>query len=295
MKTLPPSLHLAVGSTVSRPGDIAGNLNQIAQFAEIAGRDGVDLLLTPEMSVSGYGNYPDVLATAERAGEGEIYRGLARIAREFQVVLAAGFVEASGEKRHLAHYVVYPDGTFVVQRKHRVTPTERPLDPARPLIPESPQDDCGQPADLDLQVFEVRGVRCGILICADHGITDIYRRFAAENIGLMLCPCGAGGVREERMALSELGTAEGRARYLELLKGLFFPGNAFILANCIEHGIAFAEVNQGGYDGRHHYHAGHGMIINPFGEVLGFLHGIPVLERQRPLYAHAQVDFADQV
>src|SRR5690606_27393054 len=115
-------IHLAVGSTMSRPGQLDHNLEQIRRFAMQAGERGADLLLTPELSASGYGVYPEVLATAEAAGDGPIHRDLADAARRSGVVICAGFVERGTEGRnYLSHYIVYPGGEFHVQRKHRVT------------------------------------------------------------------------------------------------------------------------------------------------------------------------------
>ena len=54
-------IHLAIASTTSKPGLIDFNLQQIIGFARRAAADGAQLLLTPEMSASGYGNHPDIL------------------------------------------------------------------------------------------------------------------------------------------------------------------------------------------------------------------------------------------
>lgn len=55
-------LHIAIASTTSKPGKVEENLKQIAEFARRAGDDGAQLLLTPEMSATGYGNYPVTLS-----------------------------------------------------------------------------------------------------------------------------------------------------------------------------------------------------------------------------------------
>ena len=81
------------------------------------------MLLTPEMSASGYGGYPEVLATAEVAGHGPIYTALAEMARREELVILAGFVELDGEHRYLAHYAVWPDG-------HLLRATQAPGDTA---------------------------------------------------------------------------------------------------------------------------------------------------------------------
>ena len=289
-------IHIAVGSTTSKPGDVAGNLRQIAAFAAQAGKDGVDVLLTPELSATGYGGYDDVVATAEEAGKGPIYRELAAMAKANNVVVCAGFVEANKGKRHLSHYAIFPDGKFVVQRKHRVTRVEQPLEEPFELVPQPNEKDPairGQPAKLEFSYFEVRGVKCAITICADGGITNLGEILRKDGVELLLGPAGAGGKLEDRVRTEDLKTDEGREKYLKWLELVFFPGRG--VTDCIKYGRALAAVNQCGYDGRKFAHLGHGMIITPMGEVAGFFHGIPNLDRQRPMYAHAVVDVADKV
>jgi len=285
-------IHIAIVSTISKPGAVEANLRQIADFAEQAGRDGVDLLLTPELSACGYGAYPEVLATAERAGEGPIFQALKQMSQGNHLVVAAGFVEAYETKRFLAHYVVFPDGRFVVQRKNRVRPSELPLDPAAELTQPDPAE-AGQPREPMLVFFEVKGVRCVVAICADSGIDGLHDLLAAQGVELLLVPTGAGGSRDDRVTTEELRTEAGRQKYLHWLERVFFPGASVI--DCIRHKRALAAVNLCGDDGQRHSHLGHGMIITPMGEVAAFFHGLPNLDRQRPMYAHAVIDLEDRV
>ncbi len=283
-------LHIALGSTTSLPGQVERNLGQLAQFARQAGWDGADLLLTPELSASGYGGYPEVVATAERAGEGPIYRALAKLAQETGVVIAAGFVEAP---RYLAHYVVFPDGRFVVQRKHRTTNVEKPLEPCVEQLPPLGVDGTGQPRAVKFEFFEVKGIRCAVTICADSGITDLPVILDEARVELQLVPTAAGGCREDRVATADLLTETGREKYYQRLERVFFPGRSVL--DCIVHRRAEAAVNLCGFDGRELAHLGHGTIINPMGEVPALIHGLPNLDRQRPMYTHAVVDFDEHV
>lgn len=280
---------------MSRPGDVSANVKEIGEFARQAGDLGVDVLLTPELSACGYGSYPEVIATAEKAGKGRVYDSLAKLAQATDVVVCAGFVEAADGKNHLSHYAVYPDGTFVVQRKHRVTLAERPLDPFVPLSghPHGAVDpaDPGQPRELHFHYFEVKRVRCAISICADGGIDNLSEKLAKDGVKLQLVPTGAGGERKDRVITQDLHTEEGVAKYMQWLERVFFPGSS--IANCIRYRFALAAVNQCGYDGRRCYHLGHGSIINPMGEVVGFFHGLPNLDRQRPMFTHAVIDVED--
>jgi predicted amidohydrolase len=293
------AIHIAIASTTSKPGAVAENLRQIAEFAAQAGRDGADLLLTPELSASGYGPYPEVLATAEPAGNGPIFKALAGMARESGVVICAGFVEACDDKRYLAHYIVYPDGRFIIQRKNRVMLTERPLDPSGELIPPDPARPSGDPADPGqprqplFSFFEVKGARCAVAICADSGIPGLDDLLEKAGVEVLLVPTGAGGERKDRVTTDELRTEAGRQKYLHWLERVFFPGASVI--TCIECRRAMAAVNLCGYDGKKHYHLGHGMIITPMGEVPALIHGLPNLDRQRPMYTHAVINLDEHL
>ena len=292
-------IHIAIASTTSKPGAVAENLRQITEFAVQAGHDGANLLLTPELSASGYGPYPEVLATAEPAGNGQIFQALAGMARKSGVVVCAGFVEACGDKRYLSHYIVYPDGRFIVQRKNRVMLTERPLDPSGELIPPDPAhpsgdtSDPGQPRHPHFNFFEVKGARCAVAICADSGIPGLDDLLEKAGVEVLLVPTGAGGERKDRVTTEELRTEAGRQKYLHWLERVFFPGAS--VTTCIEHHRALAAVNLCGYDGKKHYHHGHGMIITPMGEVPALIHGLPNLDCQRPMYTHAVIDLEEHI
>ena len=291
---MPRTLNLAVGSTCSLPGDLAGNLDQIEQLAAQAGRMDSDLLLTPEMSATGYGGFPEVLALAEPAGDGPVYQRLARLARTYHLVLLAGFVERSGGRRFLGHYAVYPDGSFVVQRKQRVTPREYPLESPVDLYFDETED-IGhvRPGEEQFTFFDVKGVRCGVVICADLGVRTRNAVFSRAGVDLLLLPTGAGGTREERFETRQLLNEEGRQRYYQSMQPACFPGDGIL--ECIRERRAMAAVNLCGYDGRVFYHGGQGSIVNCFGDVVGLLAGIPTIERARPRIAFGSIDFDEKL
>jgi hypothetical protein len=108
-----------------------------------------------------------------------------------------------------------------------------------------------------------------------------------------LVPTGAGGERKDRVTTEELRTAAGRQKYLHWLELVFFPGASVI--TCIERRRAMAAVNLCGYDGKKHYHLGHGMIITPMGEVPALIHGLPNLDYQRPMYTHAVINLEEHL
>ena len=289
-----PKLQIAILSMCALPGDVAGNLRQLEGFARRAGAYGCHALLTPELSVSGYGGYPEVLACREEAGKGPIYRGLARIARETGVVLLAGFPEADGERTYIAHYAVYPDGRYAAQRKHRATPAEAPFAPWGALYDDGTEE-LGQldAEDARFTLFELEGVRCAIVICADAGIRGLHDRLDRLGVELVFLPVGAGGTRAGRITTQELRTPEGIERYCKLLNSpYFFPGDN--IRACLRHRRAIAVVNMCGFDGKERCHGGSGSIVNRYGEITAQLVGLENVDRQRPLMAFGEVETEEE-
>jgi predicted amidohydrolase len=284
-----PLIRVAVGATCSKPGDLAGNLAQVDGLSARAALAGCDLLLTPELSATGYGGYADVIACRERAGQGPIQRSLARTAARDHLVVCAGFVEEDGAKSYLAHYAVFPDGAFVVQRKHRVTPVEAPLDPAVPLVYDG-SEKIGhvRPGDESFHVVTVKGVRCALVICADLGVRGLGPLLQSLGVQLMLLPSGAGGQPEERVMEAELATDEGREKLARILSAPL-PDPGLVVDN-LRFRRATAAVNMAGWDGRDHWHGGSGSITGPRGDVLAVLPGCPVIDRARPMLAWADVE-----
>jgi predicted amidohydrolase len=289
-----PDLTIAIGSTCSVPGDVAGNLEQIAAMALLAEAHGADLLLTPEMSASGYGSYPEVLVTAEPAGNGPVYRALSELATRHAVTVLAGFVERNGDHRHVAHYAVFPDGDFVVQRKHRVTPREAPLQASVELVFDD-TDDIGNVlwGQADFAALDVGGIRAAIVICADLGVRGLDESLARASVQLLLLPTAAGGSRESMVTTADLAD-DGVAldRYVELASVGFFPDRA--VRDCVRYRRAFAAVNMCGYDGRELYHGGSGSVIDPSGNIEAHIAGTPILDRQRPRFAAGTVHIPDR-
>ena len=104
------------------PGDKAANLETVRRFtAEAAGR-GVDLVVFPEMCLTGYWHLRDfslaeVEALAEAVPGGECVQALLEIAKEHELSVGAGFIERGEDGQLFNSYVVaMPDGRTVCHR-----------------------------------------------------------------------------------------------------------------------------------------------------------------------------------
>jgi len=284
-----PSIGIALGSTFCRIGDVEYNLGQIADFAEQARRAASHILLTPELSVTGYGPYAEVVALAEIPGEGPVYEGLAKIAKRNGMAIAAGFVEKHGHGPGISHYVVMPGGEFHVQRKYRVTPFEFPLVPVlESLPPGKPVPEKLSFEVLKFPVFEIQGLQCVVVICADAEIENLHDYFDTLGVQVVFAPAGAGGDVKERVRMSDLNIAEGRAKYLDALEKAYWPPAKGIF-DCITHRRALACINQTGWDGRKCAHIGDGNVVSPRGEIPVMLCGVPNLDFQRPAFGAGSI------
>ncbi|HQU88296.1 MAG TPA: NAD+ synthase [Denitromonas sp.] len=150
MKT---SLAIAVAQFNPVVGDLSGNVAQIRAAMNAATAEGARLLLTPELSICGYPPEdlllrPDFYDSCRKAVE-----SLALQSGELAVVV--GYPEADGDTRYNAAAVLRHGRIVAHYRKQRL-PNYEVFDELRYFgVGDKP---C---------VFEVDGVRCGLLICAD--------------------------------------------------------------------------------------------------------------------------------
>jgi len=161
-----------------RPGplDVDGNLRRLDEACALAAAQRVEVLVTPEMFISGYGLLPDqVLRLAEDAG-GPTESAVAVIARRHRLAIVYGHPErAAGGRAYNAATLVGPDG--VVRGRHRKVHLFGDAD--RALFAASAEP----PA-----AFDVDGSRVGMLICYDVEFPEAVRHLAVDGARTVLVP-----------------------------------------------------------------------------------------------------------
>lgn len=154
------------------PGDVEANLRLIAAGAEEARARGADLLVTPEMFVTGY-NLP--LAELEALTTDDLVDRVAAVARRSGLAIAAGLPERAGDG--LANSVVLVDADGAVLHRYRKTHLFGALD--RNLFVAG--DSLPGP-------IEFRGVKLGFLICYDVEFPETVRSAALAGADLVIVP-----------------------------------------------------------------------------------------------------------
>ncbi|GAA1350552.1 nitrilase family protein [Catellatospora bangladeshensis] len=165
-----------------RAGDKEHNLATIARFVAEAAARGVQLVVFPEMCITGYWHVvgmdrPGIEALAESVPDGPSTTALLALAREHGVVIGAGLLEADGDALHNSYVVAEPDGSWHVHRKLHAFESEHIT-----------------PGDRYTVFASTLGCTLGVLICYDNNIVENARMTALLGADILLAPHQTGGV-----------------------------------------------------------------------------------------------------
>ena len=216
-------LRIAIAQFNCILGDLAGNARRIDELARRARDAGADIMITPELGLCGYPP-EDLLLRPDfyRASA----RELASLAADIHgITVIVGFPEAEGERRFNAAAVIQDGRVTTVYRKHRL--------PNYEVFDEERYFDAGTAAC----VIRVKGVACGINICADvwePGAADAAHAAGAQVLlALNASPFHMNKQARRYEVLRDRVAATGRpAIYANLVGGqdeLVFDGASFAL------------------------------------------------------------------
>lgn len=151
-------------------------LQRLDAAAARARAAGAELLITPEMALTGYAIGPERVAGLAEAADGPLAQAVAAIAQRHGIAIVYGYPEHHpGGKPFNAAQAIGPDGARLAH--YRKTHLFGELDRA--------QFSAGDAAS---QVFEWRGWRLGLLICYDVEFPETVRLLALQGADAVLVP-----------------------------------------------------------------------------------------------------------
>lgn len=150
------------------------NLVAIEKAAASAAAQGAELVITPEMSTTGYNVTDGYASTAEDSG-GQINERLADLCRQHGVALIYGYPERSDGT--LYNTAVVRDADGVELARYRKTHLFGGFEAKH----FSPAD------DLVVQ-FDLNGLRCGMVVCYDVEFPEVVRAHAEAGTELLIVP-----------------------------------------------------------------------------------------------------------
>jgi len=170
------STRVAAWQCLPGPLDVAGNLRRLDGICASAVAQGVEVLVTPEMFMSGYAiTRPEVVRLAEDAG-GPTEAAVAEIARRHGLAIVYGYPErAPGGAAYNAATMIGPDG--VVRGRHRKVHLFGDVD--RGQFVANPD----RPATFDFD-----GTLVGMLICYDVEFPESVRHLTVNGATAVLVP-----------------------------------------------------------------------------------------------------------
>ncbi|MEP7333838.1 MAG: nitrilase-related carbon-nitrogen hydrolase, partial [Terracoccus sp.] len=165
-----PRLRVAVWQCAPTPRDGAANLRRLAEVAQAAALDGAGLLVTPELTLTGY----DVgdLAGLLRSDDVD---GVAAIARDYRLALVVGLALRDDAITHNAAVTISASGELLAT--YRKAHLFGRLDHSR--------FDAG-PAPF--AIAELGGIRVATMVCYDVEFAEAVRAAALAGAHLVAVP-----------------------------------------------------------------------------------------------------------
>ena len=164
------------------PGDKAANMAKIRAFVQAAAEQKVELLVFPEMCITGYWHLrhlgrAEIEALAEPVPAGSSTQELLGMAQEYKMTIGAGLIERADDGQLYNTYVVaMPNGQTAHHRKLHCFISEH------------------MASDNEYTVFDMpQGCRAGILICYDNNLGENVRITALKGAEILLAPHQTGG------------------------------------------------------------------------------------------------------
>lgn len=212
-----------------KAGDFGANLATTLESVQNAGQKGADLVVFPEMNLTGY-SAGDV--SMARQVESYWVDQLYTAAESAKTAVLAGIAETIGNGWiHAAHLVIRPGCPLSVYRKIHLSPFEQ----------------TNYKSGNTVSVFEFKGIKFGIQLCYDAHFPELSTAMALKGADMILFPHA-----------SPRGSSEDK--YTSWMRHL--PARAF------DNGLFVAAVNQTGENGAGLNFPGLALAIGPDGYLM---------------------------
>lgn len=228
----------SIRNLVGRPEASIANMETWVRSASV---QGAELILFPELNVSGYCPFPIAAQLAEPV-PGPSTEKIIRLARQYNMLIAFGILEKSAQGVHCTHVLVNGAGVVGKQSKIHVPAQEQPYWQAGSAI----------------EVLDIGKAKVGITICRDSFFDEMTRTLYFKGAEIVLMPFGYYNVpRSQYLKESIHG--------MSIIKAGWTNGYYCVACNSAE-GRA---PNEWEPDGRKF--PGWAGVISPWGRVLQFV------------------------
>ncbi|MCP4023396.1 MAG: amidohydrolase [Desulfobacteraceae bacterium] len=153
-------------------GNFDANLTKCLEFTEKAAQKGAEVVVFPEMNLTGYVTGKKILKIAKPVSH-ELKEQLLQKAQSLNLAILAGLAEkASNGSIFSSHLVVLPDGSVEKYRKIHTSPYEQKY---------------FTPGD-DIKIFATQKLNFGIQLCYDAHFPELTLSMALQKIDAVFIP-----------------------------------------------------------------------------------------------------------
>ncbi|NRA36804.1 MAG: acyltransferase [Planctomycetes bacterium] len=246
-------------------GDIAYNLEQITHFTQEAATENVELILFPEMCITGYWHVrnlsrDEIVGLAEEVPAGPSCQRLISLSKTHNMTVSAGLIEIDEQGRLFnTQFVAMPNGTTASHRKLHCFINQH------------------MDHGTEHTVFELpNGIKVGLLICYDNNIIENPRMIALQGADILLAPHQTGGCHTPSprlMGKIDVELWENRGQDPEAIEAEFkgSKGRGWLVkwlpARAHDNGMFVVFSNGVGRDDDE-VRTGNAMIIDAYGDIL---------------------------
>lgn len=247
------------------PGDKAFNLDRIAHFVQAAAAERVQLIVFPEMCISGYWHVrtltrEQIVGLAEPIPAGPATQRLLELSRGHNMTIGAGLIELSPTGQlHNTYVVAMPDGRSKIHRKLHTFISEH------------------MTSGNDFTVVDIpQGARVGVLTCYDNNIVENVRVTALLGAEILLAPHQTGGCTNPSprcMGRIDVGVWENRHQDPAAIEAEFRgpKGREWLMhwlpSRAHDNALFLLFSNGVGRDDDE-VRTGNAMILDPYGDIL---------------------------
>jgi len=255
-------IRIAAAQFEARDADKDYNLARIEALARQAVAQGAEIVSFHECCICGYTflqtlSLAELDALAEEVPAGPSTQRLIALSKAIGVPLLAGLIEKDSGRYHNTYVVAAPEGFVAKFRKLHTF--------ISPYL--TPGDRYG--------VFDLCGIRCGILICYDNNLVENPRITAMMGAEVIFAPHVTCGLQSPMPGRGKIDKKfwDNRDRDPVPLRMEFMgpKGRGWLMhwlpTRAYENGVYYIFTNNVGVD-HDTIKTGNAMIIDPFGEII---------------------------
>jgi predicted amidohydrolase len=221
-------------------GDVVGNLKKIKSWTSKAARAKADLILFPELAISGHWCNTDSWAVSQEVPGGNAVKQIESLAKKHGVYISVGLGERDKSVQYNCQVLVGRGGYIGKQRKLHMSGDEYFY----------------YRGGTEMPVLDAGKCMVGTVICYDNIFPEVPRILALKGAEVILSPhasrFGKWRNRGQKRAVA------GQKRFFRKV----YSSRAF------DNGVYYVANNQAGQAGEETNHAGGIMIFDPEGEVI---------------------------